>query len=123
MTSLRTDDVSSGPDHRGLMHSNTDFTPSLRQGKNKKAMSNSPSRLMSNEITMGASSTFDRLMTSMRTQNGGVSSSTRLQPQLTSSSLGRGMFANVMTGLDELLRHDKKDRSSGGEGLKRAMRG
>ena len=69
---------------------------------------------------MGASSTFDRLMMSMGTQNGGASSSTRLQPQLTSSSLGLtpalgtagdvgGMFANVMTGLDELLANDRKD--------------
>ena len=52
-------------------------------------------------------------MMSMGTQNVGASSSTRLQPQLTSSSLGltpvlgtardvRGMFANVRTGLEEL---------------------
>ena len=64
---------------------------------------------------MGASSTFDRLMTSMSKQKGGASSSTRLQPQLTSSSLGltppfgaagdiSDMFAGVMNGLDELRR-------------------
>ena len=70
---------------------------------------------MSDGITMGASSTFDRLMTSMHKQKGGASSSTRLQPQLTSSSLGltrplgaagdiSDMFAGVMNGLDELRR-------------------
>ena len=64
---------------------------------------------------MGASSTFDRLMTSMSKQKGGASSSTRLQPQLTSSSLGLNpplgatgdisdMFAGVMNVLDELRR-------------------
>ena len=37
---------------------------------------------------MGVSSTYDRLMMSMGTQKGGASSSTRLQPQLTSSYLG-----------------------------------
>ena len=75
---------------------------------------------MSDGITMGASSTFDRLMMSRGTQKGGASSSTRLQPQLTSSSLGlnpvlgtasdvRGMFANVRTGLEE-LRQDMTKR-------------
>ena len=70
---------------------------------------------MSDGITMGASSTFDRLMTSMSKQKGGASLSTRLQPQLTSSSLGltppfgatgdiSEMFAGVMKGLDELRR-------------------
>ena len=70
---------------------------------------------MSDGITMGASSTFDRFMMSMGKQKGGASSSTRLQPQLTSSSLGltstlgaagdiSDMFAGVMTGLDELRR-------------------
>ena len=59
--------------------------------------------------------TYDRLMMSMGTQKGGASSSTRLQPQLTSSSLGHtpmlgrasdmsDMFAGVMTGLEELRR-------------------
>ena len=53
---------------------------------------------------------------SIGTQKGGASSSTRLQPQLTSSSLGLtpvlgtasdvgGLFANVRTGLEE-LRYD-----------------
>ena len=71
-------------------------------------------------ITMGASSTYDRLMMSMGTEKGSASSSTRLQPQLTSSSLGRfpvlgtpsdlsAMFAGVMTGLEE-LRYDMRKR-------------
>ena len=70
------------------MDSDTDFTPSPKQGKNKKAMSNSPSRPMSGRITMGTLSTIDRLMMSMGTQKDGAPSSTRLQPQLMSSSLG-----------------------------------
>ena len=81
----------------------------------RKASSASPTRPMSDGITMGASSTFDRLMTSMSKQKSDASSSTRLQPQLTSSSLGltpplgatgniSDMFASVMNGLDELRR-------------------
>ena len=81
----------------------------------RKASSASPTRPMSDGITMGASSTFDRLMTSMHKQKGGASSSTRQQPQLTSSSLGltpplwptgdiSDMFAGVMNGLEELRR-------------------
>ena len=69
------------------MDSDTDFTHSPRQEKNKKAMSNSPSRPMSGGITMGTSSTIDRLMMSMGTHIDCASSNTRLQPQLTSSSL------------------------------------
>ena len=78
-------------------------------------MSTSPTRPMSDGITVGVSSTFDRLMMSMGKQKGGASWSTRLQPQLTSSSLGltptsgaagdiSDMFAGVMTGLEELRR-------------------
>ena len=62
---------------------------------------------------MSAFSTIDCPMMPMGTQKGGASSSTTLQPQLTSSSLCltpvlgtasdvRGMFAKVMTGLEEL---------------------
>ena len=86
-----------------------------RNDMSRKASTASPTRPMSDGITMGASSTFDRLMTSMSKQKGGASSSTRLQPQLTSSSLGltpsfgatgdiSDMFAGVMNGLDELRR-------------------
>ena len=117
--SLRTDGLSSGHDGLGFMHSDMDFTPSPRQDKSKKALSDSPTRPMSDGITMGASSTYNRLMMSMGTQKGGASSSTRLQPQLTSSSLGltpmlgtasdmSDMFAGVMTGLKELRRDMSK---------------
>ena len=79
-------------------------------------MSTSPSRPFSDGLTMGASSTSDRLMNSMDTQRGGASSSTRLQPRLASSSLVltplldsakdvRVLFADILTGLEE-LRHD-----------------
>ena len=79
-------------------------------------MSNTPSRLMSDGMTLGKSSTFDKLLMSVGTEKGCASSSARLQLQLTSSSLGltpvlgtacdvSGMFANVMTGLEELRQH------------------
>ena len=121
MATLQTDGLSSGFDHPGLMHSDTDFTPSPRQEKSKKAMPNSPSRSMSDGMTMVISSTFDRLMMPVGTQEGGASSSTRLKPQLTSSSLGltpalgtasdlSGLFANVMTSLEE-LRLDMTERT------------
>ena len=75
---------------------------------------------MTDGITMGASWTFNRLMMLMGTQKGGASSSTRLQPQLTSSSLGltpvlgmasyvSDMFAGIMTGIEE-LRQDMTKR-------------
>ena len=78
-------------------------------------MANSPTRLMSDGITVGVASTFDRLMMSMGKQKGGASSSTRLHPQMTSSSWGLtpvsgaagnilDMFAGVMIGLEELRR-------------------
>ena len=70
---------------------------------------------MSDGIIVGVPSTLDRLMMSMGTQKGGASSSTRLQPQLTSASLGltpvsgaacdiSDMLAGIMTGLEELRR-------------------
>ena len=119
MTLLKVDELSSAFEHLGLMHSDTDFTPSPKQEKNKKMMLNSPSRPMYAGITMETSSTFDTLMMSTGTQKGGASSSTRLQPQLTSSSLGltpvlssasdaRGMFADAMTGLDKVQQDMRK---------------
>ena len=89
MASLRTEDLSSGYDHPEITHPDVNFKPCPRNDMKRKASTASPTRPMSDGITMGASSTFDRLMTSMSKQNGGASSSTRLQPQLTSSSLGR----------------------------------
>ena len=70
-------------------------------------------------VTMGAFSTFDRLMNLMVNQNGGATSSNRLKPQLTSSSLCltpvlgtagdvRGIFANVRTGLEKLRQGIRK---------------
>ena len=92
-----------------------DFTPCPRHDKCKKALSNSPTRPVSDGITVGESSSFDRLMMSMGTQKGGASSSTSLQSQSTSTSLGltpvsgaagaiSDMFAGLMTGLEELRR-------------------
>ena len=115
MASLRTEGLSSSYDYPEITHPDVNFTPCPRNEMSRKASSASPTRPMSDGITMGASSTFDRLMTSMSKQKGGASSSTRLQPQLTSSSLGltpsfgatgdlSDMFAGVMNGLDELRR-------------------
>ena len=123
MASLQTEGISSSYDHPEIAHSDVDFTPCPRNDKSKKALSNSPTRPMSDGITVVVPSTFDRLMMSIGTQKGGASSSTRLQPQLTSSSLGltpvsgaagdlSDMFAGVMTSL-EALRRDmakRKDR-------------
>ena len=73
MTSPRIDGLCSGYDGLGLVHPDMDFTPSPRQEKSKKALSDSPTRPMSDGITMGASSTYERLMMSMGTQKGGAS--------------------------------------------------
>ena len=113
MASLQIEVLSSSYEHPEIAHSDVDFTPCPRKDKSKKALSNSPTRPMFDGITVGVSSTFDRLMMSMGSQKRGASSSTRLQPLLTSSSLGLtpvsgaaggiiDMFAGVMTGLEEL---------------------
>ena len=60
MTSLRFEGLTSSYDIPRLVHSDVDFTPSPRHEKNKKALSNPPFRPMSDGITVGASSTFDR---------------------------------------------------------------
>ena len=120
MSSLRTEGLSSSYDHPERTHPDVDFTPCPRNDMSKKALSTSPTRPMSYGITMGASSTFDRLMMSMGKQKGGASSSNGLQPQLTSSSLGltpalgaaagdmSDMFAGVMTCLEELRQNMNK---------------
>ena len=87
MASLRTEGLSSSYDYPEITHPDVNFTPCPRNDMSRKASSASPTKPMSDGITMGASSTFDRLMTSMSKQKGGASSSTRLQPQLNSSSL------------------------------------
>ena len=113
--SLQTEGLSSSYDHPEITHPDVNFTPCPRNDISRKALSTSATRSMSDGITLGVSSTFDRLMTSVGKQKGGASSSTRLQPQLTSFSLGltpplgstgdiSDMFAGVMTGLDELRR-------------------
>ena len=115
MASLRPEGVSSSCDHPEITHQDVNFTTCPRNDMSRKASSASSTRPKSDGITMGVSSTFDRLMMSMGEQKGGASSSTRLQPQLTSSSLGltlplgaagdvSDMFAGIMTGLDELRR-------------------
>ena len=115
VTSLQSGGLSSSYDQPQITHPDVNFTPCPRNDMSREASSASPTRPMSDGITMEASSTFDRLMTSMHKQKGGASSSTRLQPQLTSSSLGltpplgaagdiSDMFAGVMNGLDELRR-------------------
>ena len=71
---------------------------------------------------------------SMGTQKGGASSSPRLQPQLKSSSLGltpvlstasdaRGMFADVMTGLEKVQQDMRKESTEKKRGLNRTTRG
>ena len=115
MASLQTEGLSSNYDHPEIAHPNVNFTPCPRNDKSRKALSNSPTRPMSDGTTIGAPSTFNKLMMSMGTQKGGASSGTRLQSQLTSSSLGltpasgaagdiSDMFAGVMTGHEELRR-------------------
>ena len=115
MASLQTEVLSSSCDNPEITHPDVNFTPCPRKGMSRKALSTSRTRPMSDGITLGVSSTFDQLMTSMGKQKGGASSSTRLQPQLNSSFLGltpplgaagdrSDMFAGVMTSLEELRR-------------------
>ena len=115
VVSLQDEGLSSSYDHSEITHPDVNFTPCPRSDMSRKASSASPTRPMSDGLTMGASLTFDMLMMSMGKQKGGASSSTRLQPQLTSSSLGltptsetaveiSERFAGVMTGLEKLRR-------------------
>ena len=115
MASLRTEGLSTSYDQSEITHPDDDFTPCPRIDMRRKALSTSPTSPLSDGITMGASSTFHKMMMSMGKQKGGASSSTRLQPQLTSSSLGltpalgaageiSDMLAGVMTGLERLRR-------------------
>ena len=115
MASLQNEGLSSSYDHPDITHPDVDFTPCPGNDMSRKALSTSPTRPMSDGITVGVSSTFDRMMITLGNQKGGASSSTRLQPQLTSSSLCltpasgaagdiSDMFTGVMTGLEELRR-------------------
>ena len=93
MASLQTEGLSSSYDHLEITHPDVDFTPCPRNDMSRKSLSTSPTRTMSD----------------------GITSNTRLQPQLTSSSRGltpasgaagdiSDMFAGVMTDLEELRR-------------------
>ena len=101
MASLQTEGLSSSYDHPGIAHPDVDFTPCPRNDMSRQTLSTSPTRPMSDGIFVGVTSPFDRLMMSMGKQKGGASSSTRLQPQLTSSSLGltpaSGAAVDIMT--------------------------
>ena len=73
MASLPTVGITSSYDYLEIAHPDVNFTPCPRNDMSRKALSASPTRPMSDGITMGASSTFDRLMTSMSKQKGGAS--------------------------------------------------
>ena len=68
MASLRTEGLSSGYDHLEITHPDVNFTLCPRNDMCRKASYASPTSPMSDGITMGASSTFDRMMTSMSKQ-------------------------------------------------------
>ena len=127
MASLQAEGLSSSYDQPEITHPDVSFKPFPKNDTGRKASTASPIRPMSDGITMGASSTFDRLMPSMHKQKGDASSSTRLQPQLTSSSLGLTpplgatgdisyMLAGVMNRLDELRRDMTKNIDQVDEG-------
>ena len=96
MASLPTVGLTSSDDYPEIAHPDVNFTPCPRNDMSRKASSTSPTRRMSDGITMGASSTFDRLMTSMSKQKGGAS--------FGATGDISDMFAGVMNGLDELRR-------------------
>ena len=68
MASLQAEVLSSSYDHPEITHPDGIFTTCPRNDMSRKASSASPTRPMSDGITMGASSTFDRLMMSMSKQ-------------------------------------------------------
>ena len=119
MAALQTVGLPFGYDHPETTHPNVNFTPCPRNDTSRKTLSTSLNRPLPDGMTLGVSSTFDRLKTSMGKQKGGASSSPRLQPQLTSYSLGltptsgvagdiSEMVAGVRTGLEELRREMTK---------------
>ena len=61
MASLRTEGLSSSYDHPEITHPDVNFTPCPRNDMSRKASSTSPTRPMSDGITMGASSTFEKV--------------------------------------------------------------
>ena len=101
MASLQTEGISSSYEHPEIAHPDVDFTPCPRNDMSRKALSTSPTSTMSDGITAGASSTFGRLMMSMGKQKDCASSSTSLQPQLTSSSLGLTPASGAAGGISD----------------------
>ena len=73
MASLRTEGLPSRYDPPEITHRDVGFTPCPRNDMSRKALSTSPTRLMSDGIIVRTSSTFDSLMMSMGKQNGGES--------------------------------------------------
>ena len=78
MASLQTEGLSSSYDQPEITHPDVNFTPCPSNEMSRKALSTSPTKPMSDGTTLGVSSTFYRLMTSMVKQKGGASSSTSL---------------------------------------------
>ena len=68
MASLQTDGLSSSYDHQEISHPDVDFTPCPRNDMSRKVLSTSPTITISDGITVGVSSTFDKLMMSMGKQ-------------------------------------------------------
>ena len=115
MAAPQTEGLPFSYDHPETTHPDRKFTPCPRNDTSRKTLFTSLTRPVSDGMTLGVSSTFDRLMASMGKQKGDASSSTRLQPQSTSPSLGltptsvaagdiSDTFASVLTGLEELRR-------------------
>ena len=73
MASLQTEGLASSYDHPEITHPDVNFTPCPRNDMSRKALSASPIRPMSDGMTTGASSTFDKSMMSMGKQKGGAS--------------------------------------------------
>ena len=59
MASLQTEGLSSSYDHPEITHPDMNFTPFPRNDISRKTLSTSPTRPMSDGITLGVSSTFD----------------------------------------------------------------
>ena len=112
MASLRTEGLSSSYDYPEITHPDVDFTPCPRNDMSRKALSTSPTRPMSDGITVGASSTFERLMMSKGRRVIEYQAATAVDLIFSGSTPALGaagdisdMFAGVMTCLEE-LRHD-----------------
>ena len=65
MASLRTEGLSTSFDHPEITHPDEDFTPCPSIDMRRKALSTSPTRPMSDGITIGATSTFDKQVSTL----------------------------------------------------------